>query len=108
MASYKVKNKNEEFSVKSRAFSIINQIAEANQLKPDKKYIHTDTLGFFGQPYHYFKFWIVPEKEFTIINFDYWGTHTNRKKTTYQNFFNQTTDSLKTNFILLEKKENNF
>ncbi|NQY67087.1 MAG: hypothetical protein HRT72_05105 [Flavobacteriales bacterium] len=76
----------------------INILAVKHKLQKDKKFSKTDTLGFFGSPYHYFKFWTDNNDVVVILNLKYNGSFGNRKNPPYDSLLSQLTDSLNQNF----------
>lgn len=109
-ASYTVKNKQADKNAKEISIDFVNQLAVKNSLINDAKFIGTDTLGFFGKPYHYFKFWFEQRDSSTVVKLDYHGSFGSRKNEPYQDLFNELNDFMKANFIILEqdiKEENN-
>ncbi len=100
-ASYSVQNVTSASETKDVAMELINKLANKNDLLKDDKFNNTDTLGFFGMPYHYFKFWIEDHKELTYIVIDYHGSfHGIKGKSPYEDFLNNITDSIREKFIL--------
>ena len=110
LATYSVQNKQADKNVKEISINFINQLADKNSLSKDPKFNGIDTLGFYGQPYHYFKFWFEQGDSSTIVKLDYWGTFGSRKNQPYKDLFNELNDFMKANFIIIEqdvKEENN-
>lgn len=107
-AAYTVQDKIKK--TREITINFINQIADKNSLTKDPKYNGIDTLGFYGRPYHYFKFWFDQNKNNTVVKLDYWETFGSRKNKPYQEFFNELNDFMKEYFIIIEqniKEENN-
>ncbi len=102
-ATFTIQNTNPEYNTKDLSVNIINQLAEQNELTKDPKYAGTDTIGYFGRPYHYFKFWVEPTNNPKMIKLDYWGMYSNKKKPPYQDFLNILTDSLRSNFTIIDQ-----
>ena len=110
IATYTVQDKNKDKNSREITIDFINQLADKNALSKDPKYNGIDTLGFYGQPYHYFKFWFEKKDTNTILKLDYWGTFGSRKNKPYKDLFNELNEFMKENFIILEqdiKDENN-
>lgn len=111
IATYTVQNKNKDKNTREITIDYINQLADKNSLSKDPKFNGIDTLGFYGQPYHYFKFWFEQKDTTnTIVKLDYWGTFGSRKKKPYKDFFNELDTFMQKNFIIIEheiKEENN-
>ena len=106
LATYTIQNKNN----KAISIDFINKLADKYALSKDSKYNGIDTLGFYGDPYHYFKFWFEQKDTNTILKLDYVGTFGKRKNKPYKNLFNEFNVFLKENFIIIEqdiKEENN-
>jgi hypothetical protein len=64
----------------------------------DNKFSQTDTLGYFGDPYHYFKFWTSSKDSIIRLNLDYHGQFGKRKSPPYDTFLSQLTVILNQNF----------
>lgn len=110
IGTYTVKSQHIERNEKEITIDFINQLADKYSLYKDSKFNGIDTLGFFGDPYHYFKFWFEQEGSNTIIKLDYHGTFGSRKKQPYRDLFIELNDFVKANFIIIEqdiKEENN-
>jgi hypothetical protein len=110
IATYTVQNRQADQNAKEISIDFINQLADKNSLSKDPKFNGIDTLGFYGQPYHYFKFWFEQRDSSTIVKLDYWGTFGNRKNQPYKDLFNELNDFMKMNFIIVEqdiKEDNN-
>jgi hypothetical protein len=110
LATYKVQNNRTTNETKELAINYINQLAAKNTLIKDTKYYHTDTIGFFGQPYHYFKFWFEEKDKIIILKLDYKGSFGSRKNKPYKDLFTDLNTFMNGNFIVLEediKEENN-
>ena len=102
IATYDIQNKRPENSQRQTAEKFINHLANKYDLTEDKKYNNTDTLGYFGRPYHYFKFTFDNKGQTDgAITLDYWGMSS--RKNTYRELLNALTDSIQTNFIILKK-----
>ncbi|WP_125869929.1 hypothetical protein [Williamwhitmania taraxaci] len=109
-ASYTVQNKQTDKNAKVISIDFLNQLADKNSLTKDSKFDGIDTLGFYGQPYHYFKFWFEQIDSNTIVKLDYYGVYGSRKNQPYRDLFSELNDFMKTNFIIIEqdiKEENN-
>jgi hypothetical protein len=110
IATYTIQNNQTDNKIKEISIDFINRLAEKNSLSKDTKFNGIDTLGFYGQPYHYFKFWFEQKDNKTIVKLDYWGTFGNRKNEPYRELFNDLNDFMKANFIIIEQdiKEENY
>jgi hypothetical protein len=110
IANYTIQNKQTVKNAKEISIDFINQLAKKNLLSTDSRFNGIDTLGFFGRPYHYFKFWFEQRDSNTIVILDYYGNFGSRKNQPYRDFFIELNDFLKENFIILEQEiveENN-
>lgn len=110
LATYTVQSKQTDKDVKEISIDFINQLADKNSLSKDSSFKGIDTLGFYGQPYHYFKFWFEERDSITVVKVDYWGTFGNRKHKPYADLFNELNEFMKEYFLLIEeniKEENN-
>jgi hypothetical protein len=107
LATYAVQSKTTNTIEVSTKF--IDKLADKNELTKDNKFIGTDTLGFYGKPYHYFTFSFEQKDSQTIIKLDYWGTYGSRRNPPYRDLLQNITDSIQANFTLLDKdiKEQN-
>jgi hypothetical protein len=103
IATYNVKNRQVDQNTKEISIDFINQLADKNSLTKDTKFNGIDTLGYYGQPYHYFKFWFEQRDSSTIFKLDYWGTFGSRKKQPYKDLFLELNDFMNENFIILEQ-----
>ena len=86
--------------------SSIHKLSKDHELLTDKKYNQTDTLGYFGTPYHYFKFWTSKQDSVITLTIKYNGAFGIRKSPPYQNMLNQLSDNLSSEFNLLESEIN--
>ena len=101
-ARYDIKSKDSINSQGQTAKKIISHLANKYDLKEDKKYNTPDTIGYFGRPYHYFKFTFDNNGQIDgAITLDYWGVSS--RKNTYREFLNTLTDSIQTNFTILKR-----
>lgn len=110
IAGYTVQNRQEDQNAKEISIDFINQLATKNSLSKDPKFNGIDTLGFYGQPYHYFKFWFEQRDSNTIVKLDYYGNFGSRKNQPYRELFIELNDFMKANFIIIDhdiKEENN-
>lgn len=103
VASYTVHGNNQENNTKELATNFIHQLADKKSLTEDTKYKGTDTIGFYGRPYHYFKFWFDNKDSNTTIQLDYSGTHSS-KKNPYNDFFTELNNFMNENFIMLKQE----
>jgi hypothetical protein len=102
IAQYDIQSKGQANSQRQTAEKFINQLADKYELKADTKYNNTDTLGYYGKPYHYFRFSFENKGQMDgTITLDYWGGPA--RTNTYRELLNALTDSVQTNFILLKK-----
>jgi hypothetical protein len=76
----------------------INNLSQEYNLMVDNKFSQTDTLGYFGDPYHYFKFWTSSKDSIIRLNLDYHGQFGKRKSPPYDTFLSQLTVILNQNF----------
>ncbi len=106
IATYTIQNKQTDKNVKEISIDFINQLADKNSLSKDPKFNGIDTLGFYGQPYHYFKFWFEKGDFSTDVKLDYWGTFGSRKKIPYKDLFNEMNEFMEANFIIIEQEIN--
>jgi hypothetical protein len=102
IATYTIRNKNAEKDTKELSVEFINQLAERNHLSKDPKYNGIDTIGFFGKPYHYFKFWFEEIDNNLMVKLDYWGNYGSKRNKPYSDLFVELHDFMETNFIILE------
>jgi hypothetical protein len=110
IANYTVQNKSTEKSIKDVSIGFINQLAQKNQLRKDSTLKGTDTLGFYGSPYHYFKFWFEQQNNQITIKLNYDGSFGSRKNPPYRSFLQNLNDSILANFTLINidiKETNN-
>jgi hypothetical protein len=109
-ARYTVQNNTNTNDYRTITINFINQLANKNKLSPDTKFNGIDTLAYFGQPYHYFKFWFEEKDSISILVLDYKGTFGSKKNKPYKELFTELHTFMKGNFIILEediKEENN-
>ena len=111
IATYTIQNKQTDKNAKEISIDFINQLADKNYLTKDSKFNGIDTLGFYGQPYHYFKFWFEQIDSNTNVKLDYhgFGVYGSRQKQPYRDLFVELNDFMKTNFIIIKQdiKEEN-
>jgi hypothetical protein len=106
IASYRVMAKNTKKSTKEIYTDYINHLAAKNKFIIDSKYNGTDTLGYYGQPYHYFKFWLEVSEGDTVLRIDYYGSFGSRRNQPYKELFNELNSFMNENFIIIEKEIN--
>jgi hypothetical protein len=109
-ATYTIQSTKNSENTREISIDFINNLADKNSLSKDTRYNDTDTLAFFGKPYHYFKFWLEQNDSNTVFNLDYWGMFGSRKIIHYSNLFNELNNFVNINFIILEqdiKEKNN-
>ena len=94
LAKYDIKNSSNSGQSKIEIREQINRLSIEHQLQKDNKFIGTDTLGFFGSPYHYFKFWTSNNDSIMTLNLKYNGNFGSKKNPPYGNLLSQLTDSL--------------
>ena len=104
VATYTLQNKKNNEDTREISIDFINNLADKNSLSKDQKYIDTDTLAFYGRPYHYFKFWFEQKENDPVFKIDYWGMFGSRKSTPYANLFGELNEFLNENFIILEQE----
>ena len=103
VAKYTLQETKTRENAREISIDFINKLADKNSLSKDTKYNDTDTLAFFGKPYHYFKFWFEQKEDNPVFYLDYWGMFGSRKKIPYRNLFDELNVFLNTSFIVLEK-----
>jgi hypothetical protein len=103
LASYSVQNKITDNETKEISIDFFNQLADKYSLSKDAKYNGNDTIGYFGRPYHYFKFWFEQRENTTIVILDYWGMYGSRKNQPYRKLFEELDNFMKTKFIIIEQ-----
>lgn len=103
LATYTVQSKTSATNAIEVSTKFIDKLADKNELAKDNKFIGTDTLGFYGKPYHYFTFTYKQKDSQTIIKLDYWGVYGSRRNPPYRDLLQNITDSMQANFILLDK-----
>jgi len=106
VAKYDIKNSQFAGKTKAEILEQINNLSNDYQLQEDVKFNGTDTLGFFGSPYHYFKFWTVNKDSLLTLNLIYYGSFGNRKSPPYETFLSQVSDSLNQNFNVIKTSIN--
>ncbi len=83
--------------------TLIQQVARQSKvyLVRDEKYKSNDTIAYFGQPYHYFKF-VITQKDTqrVVVKLDYHGSL--GKKGLYKTFLNTMSDSIHANFNIIK------
>lgn len=68
-------------------------------LSKDERMLATDTLGYYGRPYHYFKVWTTADGENnTLLSVDYTGYFHYRYKTAYKRLLSDLNDSIRSGF----------
>lgn len=82
----------------------IEKLSLENNLMIDKKYTNTDTLGYFGNPYHYFKYWTSKQDSTLRLSLNYYGAFGNRKQPPYETMLNQLTENLNSQFNVVDSK----
>jgi hypothetical protein len=109
IATYTFQNNSKESNSKEIAAKFIKQLAEKNQLIKDNTFKGTDTLGYYGRPYHYFKFWFEQQNYLFTIKLKYDGSFGSRKNPPYRSFLQNLSDSIQANFTLINSdiKETN-
>jgi len=102
-ATYTLQNTENNENTRKSSIDFINYLAGKNSLTKDSRFNNTDTLAFYGRPYHHFKFWFEQKDNNQVFRFDYWGMYGNRKKPLYRDLFKELDDFLNINFIILEQ-----
>jgi hypothetical protein len=92
IATYTFQNNSKESNSKEIATKFIKQLAEKNQLIKDSEFKGSDTLGFYGRPYHYFKFWFEQQNNQFTIKINYDGSFGSRKNPPYRSFLQNLSD----------------
>ena len=77
---------------------VIQNISSSHKLTPSTKFVDSDTLAFFGKPYHYFKYWTSTQNDLLILTLAYHGSFGKRKSPPYQDMLQQLSDSLNQKF----------
>ena len=98
VATYTLQNKKTSKETRDISIDFINNLAGKNSLSKDLKYNDTDTIAFFGRPYHYFKFWFEQKNNNSVLKLDYWGMFGSKKSTPYANLFIELNGFLNENF----------
>jgi len=80
VAKYTLQDTRTSEDTRELSIEFINNLADKNSLSKDSRYNGTDTLAFFGKPYHYFKFWLEQKDNNPVFQLDYWGMFGSRKK----------------------------
>lgn len=68
--------------------------SEEYSLVSDEKYQQTDTLGFFGQADHYFKYWTTKQGNTIRLMVNYTGSMGGKQQPSYDKMLNQLTEHL--------------
>lgn len=72
-------------------------------LSKDERMLATDTLGYYGRPYHYFKVWTTTDStNNTSLSVDYTGYFRYRYKTAYKRLLSDLNDSIRSGFDVQE------
>lgn len=79
---------------------VVKSISSQHDLLLDEKYDQTDTLGYFGSPYHYFKYWTSTKDTTIRLTLNYNGSFGKQKSPPYENMLNQLTEDLNRKFIV--------
>lgn len=103
IASYTVQNKSTVKNTNDISVKIINQLAGKYQLIKDSAYLSTDTLGFYGRPYHYFKFWFEHQNNQFIIKLNYEGSYGSRRNPPYRRFLQDINENIQANFFVIDR-----
>ncbi len=103
-ASYDIRNKGTYNKSKAVSVNLINNLADKYNLRKEEKNYGTDTLGFTGDPYHWFKFIIIQKDSInSTIRLEYGGAFGSRRKPPYKNMLYSLTDSIRTNFVIVKQ-----
>ena len=105
-AEYKIRPQVDIEKTDKEIKSSIHKLSENHELLTDDKYNETDTLGYFGTPYHYFKFWTSKQDTVITLTLKYNGAFGSRKSPPYQNMLNKLSEHLSSKFNLLESEIN--
>jgi hypothetical protein len=88
----------------------IADLSLAHKLTVDNKYAQTDTFGFFGNPYHYFKYWTDNQDSTITLTLKYNGVFGKRKSPPYDTLLTQLSTLLNQEFnvtnVELQEKSN--
>lgn len=103
IATYTVKSKTTATNTRDISVNFINQLADKNGLTKDPKFLGSDTLGFYGRPYHYFTYTFEQKNTETTIKLDYWGMYGSRSNPPYRDLLQNISDSIQTNLTLVDK-----
>ena len=103
VATYTLKDTKNREDTEEILINYVNNLPEKNYLSKDSKFDGTDTLAFYGKPYHYFKFWLEQKDNNSVFKLDYWGMYGSRKRIPYRNLFDELNEFLNTNFTVLEQ-----
>ena len=103
VATYTLKDTKSNEETREISHNFINSLADKNSLSKDSRFNETDTLAFFGKPYHYFKFWLEQKDNNYVFKLDYWGMYGSRKRIPYRNLFDELNEFLNSNFTILEQ-----
>lgn len=102
VASYAVDTDISCKEMKDVSIDYINQLADKYALDNiEPQYNASDTLIFYGQPYHSFKFWFEKEEK-CILKVSYYGVFGNRRQDPYADFFFELDAFMKENFANVE------
>lgn len=82
----------------------VNKLSGEHKLTTDDKYNQTDTLGYFGKPYHYFKYWTSKQDTVIKLTLHYNGVFGNQSHPPYETMLEQLTADLKNQFNVLDSE----
>ncbi len=102
VAEYKIRNNAKTNETRKKIENVIINLSEDYELMTDKKYYETDTLGYFGNPYHYFKYWTSKQDTVISLTLNYNGAFGKRKQPPYESMLNQLTNDLNAQFRVLD------
>lgn len=102
VAEYQIKTNPDISETQKEIENIVVNLSEDYELMTDKKYNETDTLGYFGNPYHYFKYWTSKQDTVISLTLNYNGVFGKRKQPPYESMLNQLTDDLNDKFKVLD------
>jgi hypothetical protein len=100
-AKYTLHNDRPADQMDEKAQEIISGIAGKYKLCEDESPRKKDTLGFYGVPYHYFKFNINSDSLASEVELDYRGAFGSRRKPPYQELLKEFLDSMKSEFKIV-------
>lgn len=106
VAEYKIRTKADINETEKQIKNVVINLFQDYELMTDNKYKETDTLGYFGNPYHYFKYWTFKNDSIITLTLNYNGAFGNRKQPPYDHMLNQLSDQLAHKFKVLSTEIN--